>query len=37
MNDGVISGVGTHDELLASNEDYREIYYSQVDKKEGDN
>ena len=37
MNDGVISGIGTHDELLLSNEDYREIYYSQVDKKEEDN
>ena len=34
MNDGRITGVGTHDELLASNEEYREIYYSQIDKNE---
>ena len=41
MNDGRITGVGTHDSLLASNEEYREIYYSQIDKnderKEGGN
>ena len=35
MNDGKITGVGTHDELLASNVEYGEIYYSQMDKKEG--
>ncbi len=34
MNDGRITGVGTHDELLASNEEYGEIYYSQMDRKE---
>lgn len=34
MNDGAITGVGTHDELLESNEEYSEIYYSQMDKKE---
>lgn len=34
MNDGKITGIGTHDELLASNEEYSEIYYSQMDKKE---
>ncbi len=34
MDDGVITGIGTHDELLASNEEYGEIYYSQMDKKE---
>ncbi len=34
MNDGVISGIGTHDELLESNKEYGEIYYSQMDKKE---
>ncbi len=34
MNDGRITGIGTHDELLASNEEYSEIYYSQMDKKE---
>ena len=34
MNDGRITGMGTHDELLEGNEDYSEIYYSQVDRKE---
>ena len=34
MNDGRITGVGTHEQLLASNEEYGEIYYSQMDKKE---
>lgn len=34
MNDGRITGVGTHDELLANNEEYGEIYYSQMDKNE---
>ncbi len=34
MNDGTITGVGTHDELLQSNTEYREIYYSQMDGKE---
>ena len=37
MNEGKISGIGTHDELLLSNEDYSEIYYSQMDKKEAGN
>ena len=32
MNDGVITGVGTHAELLESNAEYSEIYYSQMDK-----
>ena len=32
MNEGKISGVGTHDELLATNEAYQEIYYSQNDQ-----
>lgn len=32
MNDGQITGIGSHDELLASNEDYREIYDPQVEK-----
>lgn len=31
MNEGRISGIGTHEELLASNEAYQEIYYSQND------
>ena len=34
MNDGKITGIGTHDELLESNSEYSEIYYSQMDKKE---
>ena len=34
MNDGCITGIGTHDELLENNEEYSEIYYSQMDKKE---
>ena len=32
MNDGKITGIGTHDELLASNTEYQEIYYSQNEK-----
>ena len=34
MNDGVITGIGTHDELINSNSEYIEIYNSQMDKKE---
>ena len=34
MNDGRITGVGTHEELLEGNEEYGEIYYSQMDRKE---
>ena len=34
MNDGKITGIGTHDELLESNAEYGEIYYSQMDRKE---
>ena len=34
MNDGKITGIGTHEELLSSNAEYGEIYYSQTDKKE---
>ena len=30
MDDGAITGTGTHAELLASNRAYQEIYYSQV-------
>ena len=33
MNDGRITGVGTHEELLAGNEEYREIYDSQMEQK----
>ncbi len=34
MDDGRITGAGSHEELLASNETYREIYDSQMDRKE---
>ncbi|MBO5907856.1 MAG: ABC transporter ATP-binding protein [Clostridia bacterium] len=34
MNDGKITGIGIHKELLDTNEEYGEIYYSQMDKKE---
>jgi len=30
LDDGAIAGMGTHDELMASNEVYREIYHSQT-------
>ena len=32
LDDGEIVGLGSHEELLASCEAYREIYYSQMDK-----
>ena len=35
MDDGRITGVGTHDELMKSNVEYNEIYTSQVSGKEG--
>ena len=31
MNEGEISGIGTHEKLLETNEAYQEIYYSQND------
>ncbi len=34
MNDGRITGVGTHDELMQSNTEYQEIYASQMESKE---
>jgi len=34
LENGRISGIGTHAELMASCEPYREIYYSQKDKEE---
>lgn len=34
MNEGVITGIGTHEQLLDNNREYGEIYYSQMDKKE---
>ncbi len=36
MNEGMITGMGTHDELLESNIEYQEIYNSQMRKKEAD-
>lgn len=33
MNDGRITGVGTHEELLAGNEEYKEIYDSQMEQR----
>ena len=33
MNDGKITGIGTHSDLLESNTEYAEIYYSQNDAK----
>ena len=32
MSDGKITGIGSHDDLLANNEEYREIYESQTGK-----
>ena len=34
MNDGKITGIGTHEQLLENNSEYYEIYSSQMDKKE---
>ena len=34
MDDGKITGIGTHDALMESNTEYQEIYNSQNDKKE---
>ena len=34
MNDGAITGVGTHEQLLRENREYQEIYHSQMDGKE---
>ncbi len=36
MDDGRINAVGTHDELLAGNPIYREIYHSQMREEDGD-
>ena len=35
LDNGTVNGIGTHEELLKSNEIYREVYESQV--KGGDN
>lgn len=32
LNDGRVTGIGTHEELLQNNTEYQEIYYSQMDK-----
>ena len=34
MNEGEITGIGTHKELLENNQEYKEIFFSQMDKKE---
>ncbi len=34
MDDGKITGIGKHDELMQSNEEYQEIYNSQISGKE---
>ncbi len=34
MEDGEVAGIGTHELLLAENEVYQEIYYSQYERKE---
>ncbi len=34
MDDGKITGIGTHDELLENNTEYKEIYVSQISGKE---
>lgn len=34
MDEGQITGIGTHDELMESNTEYQEIYSSQMDRKE---
>ncbi len=34
MNDGQITGIGTHDELMQTNTEYQEIYASQMESKE---
>ena len=35
MDDGKITGTGTHDELMQSNTEYQEIYNSQISGKDG--
>ena len=37
LDDGRINGIGTHEELMANNEIYREIYESQVKGSADDN
>ncbi|MBR6594881.1 MAG: ABC transporter ATP-binding protein [Clostridia bacterium] len=35
MNEGGITGIGTHADLISNNEEYAEIYHSQTDGREG--
>ncbi len=37
LDEGKICGIGTHDELMDTSEEYREIYYSQNEKEEANN
>ena len=37
LDEGKVVGIGTHSQLLENNEEYREIYYSQNEKKEANN
>ncbi len=37
LDDGAVAGIGTHEELLAENEIYQEIYYSQFPDKKAAN
>ena len=37
LDDGKMVGIGTHDSLLAENEVYQEIYYSQFPKEAAGN
>ncbi len=34
LNDGTITAEGTHEELMESSEEYRDIYYSQMEREE---
>ncbi len=34
MDDGVITGIGNHEYLIENNQEYKEIYYSQIENKE---
>lgn len=36
VDEGRITGIGTHAELLQNNEEYQKIYYSQMDRKEAE-
>ncbi len=37
MDDGKITGMGTHAQLMENNTEYREIYYSQMEKEDENN